>query len=203
MDDRTCSKCAQLQPLDQFYKGKGYADGFRRQCKTCLYRANAILVQSNRETRHCGKCGEDKLVFEFSRSKNKSSWCRTCCAQSAKLWRDSNLEKARQKDRDRQARQQTDKAKEWMRFYRWLTRHGLRPEDYHALFEVQEGYCAICRTPPGNGMFLHIDHCHTTGKIRGLLCPACNWALGCLKDSPDFCRSAAEYLETNGKLTSC
>lgn len=145
--------------------------------------------------RHCGKCGQDKPLAEFSRSKNKSSWCRACCAESARTWRQANLEKARQYDRDRQDRQRTGQAKEWARFYRWLTRHGLRPEDYHELFERQGGVCAICRNPAPERQFLHIDHCHETGKVRGLLCPACNMGLGQFRDRTDLLSGAIKYLE--------
>src|SRR5438128_9386304 len=99
-------------------------------------------AQSRRERqapRRCGKCGEEKRLGEFSRSRNKSAWCRSCCAENARRWRRANLERAHQYDRARQDRQRTGKAKEWARFYRWLTRHGLRPEDYHELFEKQGG----------------------------------------------------------------
>lgn len=59
--------------------------------------------------------------------------------------------------------------------------HGLRGrryrETYTQLFEKQQGVCAICKKLPSVGK-LQIDHCHQTGKVRGLLCPACNSKLG-------------------------
>lgn len=81
-----------------------------------------------------------------------------------------------------------------MRFYRWLTRHGLRPEDYGELFDAQHGKCAICKRPPRDGEFLHIDHDHETGKVRGLLCRNCNAGLGQFKDDVDRLMAAAAYL---------
>lgn len=144
--------------------------------------------------RRCGKCGQTKALSEFSRSRNASSWCRSCCAENARLWRAANLEKARDYDRARQDRQRTGKAKEWQRFYRWLTRHGLRPEDYDALFVKQKGLCAICGRSPEEGTFLHIDHDHETGRVRGLLCSPCNFGLGRFEDDPDRLRAAVRYL---------
>jgi hypothetical protein len=57
--------------------------------------------------------------------------------------------------------------------------------------------CGICgkATEPGRWGNLHIDHCHKTGKVRGVLCSECNSAIGKLKDDPDLLRKAIVYLE--------
>lgn len=56
--------------------------------------------------------------------------------------------------------------------------------------------CAICKKHKSNfTRALAVDHCHTTGKIRGLLCTNCNRALGNIKDSIDNLKNAIEYLE--------
>ena len=144
--------------------------------------------------RRCGHCNQTKKLSEFSRSKNKSSWCRDCCAENARKWRAGNLERARQYDRDRADRQKTGPAREWQRFYRWLSRYGLTPEDYHVMFEAQDGVCAICGTSPDERP-LNIDHDHETGQVRGLLCGRCNTGLGHFGDDVDRLRSAISYLE--------
>lgn len=61
------------------------------------------------------------------------------------------------------------------------------------LHEEQGGQCAICGVSPDK---LYLDHCHTTGKIRGLLCSSCNTGLGMFKDHTGNLRSAADYLES-------
>jgi hypothetical protein len=68
---------------------------------------------------------------------------------------------------------------------------------YAELLLAQGGRCAICQTDKGNdkGHALFIDHCHTTGTVRGLLCNRCNSALGYMADSPERLRLAADYLE--------
>jgi hypothetical protein len=59
----------------------------------------------------------------------------------------------------------------------------------------QGGRCAICRKAPAGKAILHADHNHATGEPRALLCGNCNHAIGMLKESPETCRAAAEYLE--------
>ena len=75
-----------------------------------------------------------------------------------------------------------------------LRLYGLRLPDYTRLFEVQGGVCSICQIPPNSGGVLSVDHCHSTGRVRGLLCNACNSGLGHFKDSLSSLASAAEYL---------
>lgn len=69
--------------------------------------------------------------------------------------------------------------------------YGLSEDKYNEMFSNQEGCCAIC----GNYMESpHIDHDHTTGKVRGLLCQGCNLGLGLFLDNPTFLRKAATYI---------
>ena len=56
--------------------------------------------------------------------------------------------------------------------------------------------CAICSiSKKDNGKDLAVDHCHSTGKIRGLLCNKCNPAIGFLQDSPEIAKNALEYIK--------
>ena len=68
-----------------------------------------------------------------------------------------------------------------------LREYGLTPEDYNAMFEAQGGVCLVCRRPPTR-KHLAVDHCHATGKVRGLLCGPCNTGLGCLEGLDDEAR---------------
>lgn len=81
-----------------------------------------------------------------------------------------------------------------------LRRYGIDLETYNDMLAKQNGVCAICfrgETCLKNGKprSLAVDHCHDTGRVRGLLCNSCNRALGYMKDNPDRLRSAAAYLE--------
>ena len=69
-------------------------------------------------------------------------------------------------------------------------RYGLELKDYEAMFRGQGGACAIC----GHIKKLHIDHCHNTGKVRGLLCQGCNHGLGNFNDDSERMATAISYL---------
>jgi hypothetical protein len=74
-------------------------------------------------------------------------------------------------------------------------RFGIDFEDWARLYEAQCARCAICRLsirPEGRGT--HLDHCHTSGQARGLLCSGCNVGLGNYKESPETLEAAARYL---------
>ena len=76
-----------------------------------------------------------------------------------------------------------------------------RPGLYEKLFTAQRGACAVCGWVPPAGQILVIDHCHATGKIRGLLCKRCNIVLGRCEDNPDLLRKLAMYLEAQTSST--
>ena len=65
--------------------------------------------------------------------------------------------------------------------------------EYELRLARQNGACAICKKKPKR-RFLCIDHCHKTGKVRGLLCTQCNAALGAFGDDPKFTQAATDYL---------
>lgn len=74
--------------------------------------------------------------------------------------------------------------------------YGLSLEKYEALLASQDGKCAICRENPrkGRGNGLYVDHDHSTGRVRGILCHDCNLALGALRDRIDLFEAAVAYL---------
>lgn len=107
-------------------------------------------------------------------------------------WRALNLDKVKQYDSKRDKEKRREKA--------WERRYGITREDYENLLKRQGHCCAICKT---NGVqrkghtYFHVDHDHSTGKVRGLLCDLCNRGLGYFKDDPYLMRKAAKYLESN------
>lgn len=73
-------------------------------------------------------------------------------------------------------------------------------EEYYDMFEKQKNKCGICdkeetRLFKGKLTRLCLDHDHNTGKIRGLLCHACNTAIGKFKDNIQLLQSAIQYLK--------
>lgn len=77
---------------------------------------------------------------------------------------------------------------------------GMTPETYDALLQSQNGVCAICRQAEtsrhwgGTLRRLAVDHCHTTGVIRGLLCARCNMGLGYFSESRERMQAAIAYI---------
>ena len=90
------------------------------------------------------------------------------------------------------------KAKKTARDRDWRLRknYGITLEQYKAMETSQGGLCAIDGC---SNVIAHLDHCHSTGKIRGLLCRRCNLVLGQIKDSVALISALATYLTTNGK----
>lgn len=80
----------------------------------------------------------------------------------------------------------------------WIKRYGINQQDYENLLRTQNYACAICQTkePRGRHNKFHIDHDHTTNKVRGLLCDKCNRGLGFFNDDKDLLEKAAEYIRT-------
>lgn len=85
--------------------------------------------------------------------------------------------------------------------YTILYRFKLSAEDYYKMLEKQNHLCAICKNPEtqlkkkaNKIKMLSVDHCHVSGKVRGLLCHLCNTALGSFKDSIENLEQAIKYL---------
>lgn len=112
----------------------------------------------------------------------------------AKRWRSKHLERLRVEQAERRAKDpERNKAikqkwkrlnKDKIRNYELLKNFGITIEDYNAMHDKQNGLCAICKQPEtrlnksGTLHRLAVDHCHKTGKVRGLLCFKCNAAIG-------------------------
>lgn len=81
--------------------------------------------------------------------------------------------------------------------------YGITLEEYNAMFVAQDHKCAICfdkgfKICHNAKSLLAVDHCHKTGKVRGLLCHNCNRALGLFQDSIENVNSALDYLKNEG-----
>jgi hypothetical protein len=107
-------------------------------------------------------------------------------------WREKNREKHNAYARAAYARNR-DKPEHKAARDRWhmVSKYGITPDDYDNMLEEQSWGCAICGRPPGERR-LHIDHCHKTGKVRGLLCTRCNTCLAWFEDHKD---KAADYID--------
>lgn len=126
----------------------------------------------------CNKCNEIKDLHKFCKKKNTKDGhenrCKLCSQANMNIWRSKNKDKV----------QTTN-----------LKRYGITSQDYQEMFDAQLGSCAICkRIKTKETKTLCVDHCHTTGKVRGLLCHDCNTGIGKLQDSETILTEAILYL---------
>lgn len=139
----------------------------------------------------CKDCGETKPRSEFH-IKNKdrkdphNSRCKTCANKfKAEKMRSGEWKKMTPEESRRRNLQAS---------------YGITPDDYNAMFSYQRGCCAICGVHQNEQVGrLCVDHDHSTGEVRGLLCGHCNKGLGHYRDDPELLEIAAEYLRLNGK----
>ena len=75
-----------------------------------------------------------------------------------------------------------------------LKNYGLTLEDYARMLDTLNGGCKLCNRKPGK-IPLHVDHNHTTGRVRGLLCHQCNWYVGTIDADPTILNRIEEYIK--------
>lgn len=85
------------------------------------------------------------------------------------------------------------KNESYVRDREYQKRFGITLEEYEKMLIDQHGVCCLCGRECHRGR-LAVDHCHTTGKIRGLLCRKCNIAIGLVNDDPEWMKKAEVYL---------
>ena len=121
--------------------------------------------------------------------------CKGCAAKKSKEWASKN----RVKTRSYGARWREKNPSATHR-HKLMYRYGMTLEDFNNLLGKQNGGCAICGKPEAVMPHLCVDHCHKSGKNRGLLCDKCNRGIGCFSDSAARLLAAAKYLESFGQL---
>ncbi|NBX50100.1 hypothetical protein EBT25_09205 [bacterium] len=140
------------------------------------------------ETKVCSFCKKEKSLSSFYKRSDYGGYrsdCKECIRiKQAKRW--SSNPEFKKRGIARQRRWQRQK------FY------GLSLEQELNFLALQNSCCAICNKHFETDADYHVDHCHDTNKIRGLLCPGCNKGLGLFNDNPEALRQAAIYVESQG-----
>ena len=160
------------------------------------------------DTLTCRDCEKSKPIDDFvssnDRPMGKKKQCKECNSAYNKKRREENPEVAAN------ARQSTAKWRKYNpesdRRKHLLRKFNITLEEYNDLLSSQGGVCAICcmeetvvrRSKSGKEM-LAVDHCHETGKIRGLLCFKCNTALGALGDTVEDIQRVIDYLNRSSE----
>lgn len=160
--------------------------------------------------KRCSGCGKTKTLGEFYRDSRKTtgrtSRCKTCMDEYARQPSSREQQKRRRADpafrtyHTVRARRGSEETKKKKRDLELRYRYGLDGKTFDAILAKQKGECPVCgvRLTFGRGSTAaHVDHDHTTGRVRGLLCSNCNRGLGCFKDSPEALTRALQYLKEN------
>jgi hypothetical protein len=137
------------------------------------------------ESTICQRCGILRKKKEFSR--NLRIICYPCREEEKKLRPAKSIEPPG-KQKPKPVWKDSHERKLYLTY-------GITWREYHRILELQGGVCAGCKFPPKPDKKLCVDHCHSTGKIRGLLCHECNTALGWVKDRKETLASLSRYVE--------
>ena len=142
----------------------------------------------------CGDVREDGLMFWAYRPerKNKEYWVTPA--------RFNSLRNNANKNWNLRSRTNEGKRREFDK--QVLSRYGITLPQYMTILVRQDCVCAICGKPErsklnGKTKRLSVDHCHKTGKVRGLLCTRCNTAIGLLDDDPQRVKAVIDYLQAS------
>lgn len=165
---RICNKCGVTKRLEEFHVHRRLKHGRAYTCAVCV---NGLVKAWSQTTR--GKESQRRAKQKYINKPEKRAR-----ANARNLAR-SRLGSVKQRQFDKNLRQT----------------YGIDSEDWARLFNGQEGRCAVCRAVLQFDRSTHVDHCHRSKKVRGLLCGPCNRALGQVKDEPWRLRELAAYVE--------
>lgn len=183
---KTCFICLNLLPLEAFARNKKHLDGRGSYCKSCAREKYHIPARERKReiqrpttgARQCRDCEQTRPVSDFTWESDKGRFRPIC-----KLCHSDRERRLRENDpiayRDKVIRR----------------KYGIGLVEFDEMLTMQGGGCAICGStvnPDANS--LAVDHCHTTGRVRGILCGRCNKALGLLNDDPLLFEKAVIYL---------
>ena len=203
---KICTKCNKEKELEEFYNSKTGKYGKMAICKLCdnwrktTYlrnkssgnKCNTLDARANRinDLKYCPKCKQTKDIKEFYKTKHNKGRASQCIECSKDIRR--NIPK-----KQIHGYYMNRKEKQWEN--KLIRNFGINATEYYKLLKQQNNKCAICKNEYKEGnKKLAVDHCHKTGKIRGLLCSNCNPALGFLKEDLNIIKNLVRYIKNKG-----
>jgi Recombination endonuclease VII len=151
--------------------------------------------------KRCPRCTKDKSFeddfYTDDRYRDgKSNRCKECTKEAATISHKAHPERVRANSKRWRERMGPKLLADYSR----RRRFGLPLGTYDLLLAEQGHVCAICQETPPEDEPLGVDHCHTTGRIRGLLCNTCNSGIGYFRDDPKLVDQAARYLRRDKEI---
>ncbi|MET7652359.1 endonuclease VII domain-containing protein [Streptomyces sp. NPDC005486] len=172
---RACSRCKEYLPRTAFASNRSMSDGLQAYCRKC----SAEYYRQRQEVK--GKKVREKVAVLPGHKR---------CPQCGEVKPHAQWERNKSSSDGWSSYRRPCRA-ERNRISYFKRKYGLTPTELDALIAAQHGVCSICLAASAE----HVDHCHKTGRVRGVLCFSCNAALGQFKDRPDAIRRAAAYVE--------
>lgn len=195
LPEKVCKNCQKSKIITHFHPAKSNADGRKNLCIPCYREQNRRRYRENPEPyKRRSREAEIKKDQEKERARKAAAYAqnRELWAARNKQWREVNRDRKRATDKAWSERSAARKYETGRR--RQLQKYGLTLEQFDEQLAKQNGVCAICQQLETGGKSLAVDHCHSTGVVRGLLCGSCNRALGLFGESIFNLRAATRYL---------
>ncbi|WP_399495315.1 endonuclease VII domain-containing protein [Streptomyces sp. P9(2023)] len=172
---KRCSRCGETKPREAFASNRAMRDGLQCYCRPCAadYHQQRQKAKGKNVRPRVEAPGGHKCCRRCGEIKPHSEWDRNKTASDGLS------------TRCKACRAIEGRAGHLKRSY------GITEAERDEMIKEQVGVCCICLAAPAE----HVDHCHETGRVRGVLCFSCNAALGQFKDRPDAMRRAAAYVE--------
>lgn len=178
----TCKKCNETKDI-RYFEPRPENNSYRSACRQCNKgyssskedKIRKCEIDFSNGLKLCSNCNIIKPVSEYGLDQftkfKLTSHCKPCISEKSKLHRKKHS---------------------------LLYKYKLDISDFNNLLILQNNCCAICnvefKDDPKN---THVDHCHTTGRVRGILCRTCNNGLGFFKDNSEILNKAINYLNSN------
>lgn len=148
--------------------------------------------------KNCSTCGVDKNPSEYHKDVSQKDglafYCIVCRKKSARLYYNNNKDRFYSYN-SKWKKANPGKVRATSRALKLKYNFNITVSDYDKMMLAQGGVCAICSGTNKDGRRLHVDHDHSTGAIRGLLCGRCNPAIGLFDDSIEVISKAVDYLK--------
>lgn len=203
---KTCRVCLIDKPLEEFHRSGQSPDGRQYRCKPC---ASAAARQWAKD--HPERYQETQRRYhQTDHYRERRRAYRAANAEKVRAQRRASYQRHREEIRERDnAKRRTPEFREAKREQYARRRaldprfvhkeaiwalYGLTLDEYDAMVLRQEGRCAICNDPMREPQ---VDHCHTGGHVRALLCHLCNRGLGLFRDNPEYLAAAIEFLRAH------
>lgn len=144
--------------------------------------------------KRCPVCKVVKPFSDYHKSSSSVTGCQSRCIPCHTAGRLAWWRNNKQHTKDYR-RKNLHRRKEKDRWWNILKKYGITKDEYVAMLAAQGGKCLICGSLPTSQRHFSVDHCHETGRIRGILCAKCNTGIGLLGDDVERLKKSVAYLE--------